>query len=65
MNESSLVAYDYRESHKKSQLKIIKIEYVRGCPKWLATQIQSLEILGIKSLNCGQPRIFVHFYILY
>jgi hypothetical protein len=24
MNESSLVAYDYRESHKKSQLKIIK-----------------------------------------
>jgi hypothetical protein len=33
MNESSLVAYDFREIQKKSKLKILKYGYVRGCPK--------------------------------
>jgi hypothetical protein len=28
-----LVAYDFRELQKKSELKIIKSRYVRGCPK--------------------------------
>jgi hypothetical protein len=31
--KASLVTYDFRELHKKSELKIIKYEYVRGCPK--------------------------------
>jgi hypothetical protein len=31
--KSSLVAYDFRELHKKSELKIVKFGYVRGCPK--------------------------------
>jgi hypothetical protein len=31
MNES------YRELHNKSKLKIIKSEYVKGCPKWHTT----------------------------
>jgi hypothetical protein len=31
--KASLVAYDFREIHKKSKLKIVKYEYVRGCPK--------------------------------
>jgi hypothetical protein len=30
---ASLVAYDFRELHKKSELKIVKCGYVRGCPK--------------------------------
>jgi hypothetical protein len=29
----SLVAYDFREIHRKSELKIVKYGYVRGCPK--------------------------------
>jgi hypothetical protein len=29
----SLVAYDFREIHKMSELKIVKFGYVRGCPK--------------------------------
>jgi hypothetical protein len=33
MNEASLVAYDFRELHKKSELKIVNLGYVRGCPK--------------------------------
>jgi hypothetical protein len=33
MNEVSLVAYDFRELHKKSTLKKVKYECVRGCPK--------------------------------
>jgi hypothetical protein len=28
-----LVAYDFRELQNKSELKIIKYGYVRGCPK--------------------------------
>jgi hypothetical protein len=28
-----LVAYDFRELHNKSKLKIIRYGYVRGCPK--------------------------------
>jgi hypothetical protein len=31
--KASLVAYDFRELHKKSELKIIIYGYVRGCPK--------------------------------
>jgi hypothetical protein len=31
--KASLIAYDYRELHKKSELKIIKYGYVKGCPK--------------------------------
>jgi hypothetical protein len=31
--KASLVAYDFRELHKKSDLKIVKPGYVRGCPK--------------------------------
>jgi hypothetical protein len=31
--KASLVAYDFRELHKKSDLKIVKSRYVRGCPK--------------------------------
>jgi hypothetical protein len=28
--KASLVAYDFRELHKKPELKIVKPEYVRG-----------------------------------
>jgi hypothetical protein len=31
--KASLVAYDFREIHKKSELKIVKYGYVRVCPK--------------------------------
>jgi hypothetical protein len=31
--KASLVTYDFREIHKKSELKIIKSGYVRVCPK--------------------------------
>jgi hypothetical protein len=31
--KASLVAYDFREIYKKSELKIIKFGYVRGYPK--------------------------------
>jgi hypothetical protein len=44
--KASLVAYDGRELHKKSKLKIIKHGYVKGCPKRLA-QIGLLKILGV------------------
>jgi hypothetical protein len=44
--KAPLVAYDFMELHKKMELKII-INYITGCPKWHATQISSLEILGI------------------
>jgi hypothetical protein len=30
---ASLVAYDFRELHKMSKLKIIKYGYVKGYPK--------------------------------
>jgi hypothetical protein len=33
MNETPLVAYDFRELHKKSKIEIVKYGYVRGCPK--------------------------------
>jgi hypothetical protein len=33
MNESFLVAYDFRELQKRSKIKIVKYGYVRGCPK--------------------------------
>jgi hypothetical protein len=29
--KASFVAYDFREIHKKSELKIIKYGYVKGC----------------------------------
>jgi hypothetical protein len=28
-----LVAYDFRELQKKTELKIVNYGYVRGCPK--------------------------------
>jgi hypothetical protein len=31
--KASLVAYDFREIHKKSELTIVKYGYGRGCPK--------------------------------
>jgi hypothetical protein len=31
--EVSLVAYDFRELHKKLELNIVKSGYVIGCPK--------------------------------
>jgi hypothetical protein len=31
--KASLVAYDFRELHKKSKIKIVKYGYVGGCPK--------------------------------
>jgi hypothetical protein len=31
--KGSLVAYDFRKLPKKSELKIVKYGYVRGCPK--------------------------------
>jgi hypothetical protein len=31
--KASLVAYDFRELYKKSELKIVKSGYVRGCQK--------------------------------
>jgi hypothetical protein len=46
--KASLVAYDGRQLHKKSKLKIIKYGYFRGYPKCLATQIGLLKILGVK-----------------
>jgi hypothetical protein len=46
--KASNEAYDCGELHKKFELKIVKYGYVGGCPKRLATQIGSLEILGIK-----------------
>jgi hypothetical protein len=48
--KASLVAYDFRELYKKSELKIIKHGYVRGCPKLPVTQIWSLEILGVNQI---------------
>jgi hypothetical protein len=47
--KASLVAYDFRELPKKSEQKIKKHVYVKGCPKSLATQIGLLKILGV---NC-------------
>jgi hypothetical protein len=44
----SFVAYDFRELHKKSKLKIIKYGYVRGYPERSAIQIGLLEILEVK-----------------
>jgi hypothetical protein len=43
---ASLVAYDGRELHQKSKIKILKYGYVRGCPKRPANKIGSLKILG-------------------
>jgi hypothetical protein len=31
--KDSLITYDFREIHKKSELKIVKSGYVRACPK--------------------------------
>jgi hypothetical protein len=45
--KASLLACDSMEIHKKLELKIVKYEYVRGCPKRLVIQIGLLEILGI------------------
>jgi hypothetical protein len=48
--KASLVAYDCGEQHKKSELKIIKYGYIKGCPKRPEIQIGLLEILGISEL---------------
>jgi hypothetical protein len=47
--KASLVAYDYKKLHKKSTLKIEKYKYVKGYPRRPATQIGSLEILGVNN----------------
>jgi hypothetical protein len=31
--KASLIAYDFREILKNSELKIVNVGYVRGCPK--------------------------------
>jgi hypothetical protein len=31
--KASLVAYDFRESQKKPEIKILKYGHVKGCPK--------------------------------
>jgi hypothetical protein len=31
--KASLVAYGFRELHKKSEIEIVKLGYVKGCPK--------------------------------
>jgi hypothetical protein len=41
--KASLVAFDVRELSKNSQLKIIKYEYVRGCPKLPASKSYHLK----------------------
>jgi hypothetical protein len=46
--KASFVAYDYGELFKNSILIIVKYGYAKGCPKRPATQIGSLEILGVK-----------------
>jgi hypothetical protein len=45
--KASIVAYDFRELHKKSEIKTVKYGYVRGCPRLPTIQIL-LEILGVK-----------------
>jgi hypothetical protein len=45
--KASLVVDDFRELHKKPDLKIIKYVLVRCYPKRPATQIWSLKILGV------------------
>jgi hypothetical protein len=63
--KASLVAYDYGELHRKSELKVVKYVYVRGCPKRPKTQSGSLEILGINSLSqdptIESPKIKIKF----
>jgi hypothetical protein len=49
--KASLVAYDFRELHKKLEIKIIKYGYVRGYLKRPETQIGSLKNLGVKNEN--------------
>jgi hypothetical protein len=34
--KASLVAYDFREILKNSELKIVKYGYLRGCPNLVA-----------------------------
>jgi hypothetical protein len=58
--KASLIAYDGQELHKKSELKIVKYGYVRGCPKRPTTQIGSLEILGI---NPKMPRVPISWHL--
>jgi hypothetical protein len=43
-----LVAYNYRELHKKLELKTMKRGYIKGCLNRSKTQIGSFEILGVK-----------------
>jgi hypothetical protein len=42
-----LVAYDFEELYRRLELQVIKIKYVKGCPKWQPTQIWLLKILEI------------------
>jgi hypothetical protein len=42
-----VIAYDFRKLHKKLELKIIKLGYVRSYPKRPATQIWLLKILEV------------------
>jgi hypothetical protein len=60
------VAYDVRELYKKSELKIVKIEYVKSCSKWPLTQIWSLKILGVKGVisHVWLLMSFVYFFVI-
>jgi hypothetical protein len=45
-----VVAYDWRQLHKMSKIKIVEYGYVRGCPKRPAIQIGLLKkLLGYES----------------
>jgi hypothetical protein len=65
--KASLVAYDCIPLYKKSNLKINKNEYVKGCPKWLVTQIWLFEILVINVCSNLSSYLFMkplpHSYI--
>jgi hypothetical protein len=37
-----------KKLHKKSYIKMIKVEHVKDCPKEQVSQIRVLEILGAK-----------------
>jgi hypothetical protein len=57
--KASLLAYNVKELYKKLEIKIIKDEYTKGCPKWPTIQIWLLEILGINHVVYGRILFFI------
>jgi hypothetical protein len=51
MGQLQNVAYDFGELHKKLGLKMVKSEYIRGCPKSQSIHIWSLNFLGVKIIS--------------